>query len=159
MPTSLRNIAIDIWKAGVAAVDSERLIRQNVSIADGVLRVAEQTFDLAQLGRVVVVGAGKAGAGMASAVEAVFVEAGLAERLIGWVNVPADCVGHFRGSHSRARLRESMSRREGVAGSEQILELVSGLQEMICASLFPEGAHASADRRVSLEDKQSSRVC
>ena len=43
--------------------------------------------------RIVVVGAGKAGAGMAQAVEDVFGPELMAEKqLSGWVNVPADCV-------------------------------------------------------------------
>ena len=160
MPTSLRDIAIDIWKAGVAAVDSERLIRQNVSIADGVLHVSEQTFDLAHLGRVVVVGAGKAGAGMASAVEAVFVEAGLAERLIGWVNVPADCVRPLSRVTLHAARPAGVNEPtvEGVAGSEQILELVSGLQENdLCLVLLSGGGSAllpAPIEGISLEDKQ-----
>ena len=160
MPNSLRDIAIDIWKAGVTAVDSERLIRQNVSIADGVLRVAEQTFDLAQLGRVVVVGAGKAGAGMATAVEAVFSEAGLAERLTGWVNVPADCVRSLSRItlHSARPAGVNEPTVEGVAGSEKILKLVSSLREDdLCLVLLSGGGSAllpAPVEGVSLEDKQ-----
>ncbi len=131
MATSLRDIAIDIWKAGVAAVGSERLIRQNVSISGKALRVVDQSFDLGQLGRVVVVGAGKAGAGMAAAVETVFTEAGLADRLAGWVNVPADCVRPLSRItlHAARPAGVNEPTAEGVAGAERILELVSGLRD------------------------------
>jgi len=160
VPTSLSDIAIDIWKAGVAAVGSERLIRQNVSISGKVLRVVDQTLDLGQLGRVVVVGAGKAGAGMAAAVETVFTEAGLADRLAGWVNVPADCVRPLSRItlHAARPAGVNEPTAEGVAGAERILELVSGLRDDdLCLVLLSGGGSAllpSPINGVSLEDKQ-----
>ena len=160
MPTSLRDIAIDIWKAGIAAVGSEHLIRRNVSITDGILHVSEVSFDVGQLGRVVVVGTGKAGAGMAAAVEAVFSEAGLAERLSGWVNVPADCVRSLSRITLHAARPAGVNEPtvEGVAGSEQILELVSSLRvDDLCLVLLSGGGSALLPAPidgVSLEDKQ-----
>ena len=160
MPHSLREIAIDIWKAGVAAVGSEHLIRQSVSIEEGQLRVVDQSFDLSELGRVVVVGAGKAGAGMAAAVEAIFSDAGLADRLSGWVNVPADCVRPLSritlyGARPAGVNEPTV---EGVAGSEKILELVSGLRENdLCLVLLSGGGSAllpAPIHGVTLEDKQ-----
>ncbi|MBI1312374.1 DUF4147 domain-containing protein [bacterium] len=160
MTTSLRDIAIGIWKAGVAAVGSERLIRQNVSIDDRQLRVVDQSFDLSQLGRVVVVGAGKAGAGMAAAVEAVFSDAGLAERLTGWVNVPADCVRPLSRItlHAARPAGVNEPTAEGVAGSERILELVAGLRDNdLCLVLLSGGGSAllpAPIEGVQLADKQ-----
>lgn len=160
MPHSIREIAIDIWKAGVAAVGSECLIRQNVSIDDGQLRLVDQAFDLSQLGRVVVVGAGKAGAGMAAAVEAMFFDAGLADRLTGWVNVPADCVRPLSRItlHAARPAGVNEPTTEGVAGSKRILELVSGLRENdLCLVLLSGGGSAllpAPIEGVSLEDKQ-----
>jgi glycerate 2-kinase len=160
VPDFLREIAIDIWSAGVAAVGSERLIRQNVAIADGVLQVVDQSFDVGQLGRVVVVGAGKAGSGMASAVEAVFSEAGLAERLTGWVNVPADCVRSLSRITLHAARPPGLNEPtvEGVVGSQRILELVSGLRDNdLCLVLLSGGGSAllpAPVAGVSLADKQ-----
>ncbi|MHC4879326.1 MAG: DUF4147 domain-containing protein, partial [Planctomycetota bacterium] len=160
MACTLRDTAIAVWKAGVAAVDSERLIRQNVSITDGQLSVVDQSFDVSELGRVVVVGAGKAGAGMAAAVEAVFAEAGLTDRLEGWVNVPADCVRPLSRIHLHAARPAGVNEptAEGVAGAERILEVVAGLRENdLCLVLLSGGGSALLPAPldgISLEDKQ-----
>ncbi|MBL9084685.1 MAG: DUF4147 domain-containing protein [Planctomycetales bacterium] len=124
----LRREALEIWQAGVAAVDSARLVRENIVVADGQLQVAEESYDLASIGRVIVVGCGKAGAGMAAGVEAALGdELAHAKQLAGWVNVPADCVRslkfiHLHGARPAGRNEPTA---EGVAGSEQILKLVS----------------------------------
>jgi glycerate 2-kinase len=160
MTNSLREIAVEIWRAGVRAVDSEHLVRQNLAVDNGELRVVDQSFDLNKLRRVVVVGAGKAGAGMAAAVEAVFAEAGLADRLSGWVNVPADCVRPLSRItlHGARPAGVNEPTIEGVAGAEQILELVTGLQENdLCLVLLSGGGSAllpAPIEGVSLEDKQ-----
>ena len=65
----LREDARSIWQAGVDAVRSEQLVR-NVLRRDGdELTICGHTFRIPDLGSIVVVGAGKAGAGMAAAVE------------------------------------------------------------------------------------------
>ena len=56
-----------VWKAGVAAVASEKLVRRSVHRSRGMLNVAGHEIPLAALNRIAVVGAGKAGAGMAAA--------------------------------------------------------------------------------------------
>src|SRR3954453_20280003 len=95
---NLRDDALRIWRAGVAAVDSERLVHENLRI-DGDWLIVGDTgderaeIDLRQIERIAVVGAGKAGAGMATAVEAVFGPQLMdAKQLVGWLNVPAACV-------------------------------------------------------------------
>ncbi len=120
--------AREIWQAGVAAVDSSRLVREVLTVVDGRLQVGEESFDLAGLGRIIVVGCGKAGAGMAAGVEeALGSELAEAKQLIGWVNVPADCVRslphiHLHGARPAGRNEPTA---EGIEGSEQILKLVS----------------------------------
>src|ERR1700685_952819 len=89
--TRLRRGAMAIWQAGVAAADSERLVRDRVGVIGSRLRVAGREFDLVAGGRIVVVGAGKAGSGMAAGIEHALAGTWAAERVCGWVNVPADC--------------------------------------------------------------------
>ena len=70
--------------------------------------------------RIVVVGAGKAGAGMAEAVENVLGPQLMAEKqLTGWVNVPADCVRPLQRIHFHAARPAGMNEPtpEGVAGA------------------------------------------
>ena len=93
---SPRRDAEAIWKAGVAAVDSARLVRAAVQRDDSVLEVCGDRFDLKSLGRLIVVGAGKAGAGMALGLEDALGDDLLDAKVEGWINVPADCVRPLR---------------------------------------------------------------
>ncbi|HEY2827112.1 MAG TPA: DUF4147 domain-containing protein, partial [Pirellulales bacterium] len=98
MPHTLRDLrgdAVRIWQAGLDAVRSEKLMREAISMDGDMLVVrdlhGERTeIDLHAVRRIAVVGAGKAGAGMAAALEEIL-GAKLAEekQLSGWVNVPA----------------------------------------------------------------------
>jgi glycerate 2-kinase len=67
---SLRNDALRIWHAGVAAVDPQRLVREAVVVDGHWLLVEDLQFDLREVGRILVVGAGKASAAMALGLEA-----------------------------------------------------------------------------------------
>lgn len=155
----LRQDALAIWRAGVAAVDSQRLVRENVRFEHGLLHLGEEMLPIDGIRRLAVVGAGKAGAGMAAGVEQALGEALMARlELHGWVNVPSDCVRPL----SRIRLHGARpaSRNEptedGVAGSQQILEIVSRLgPDDVCLCLFSGGGSAllPAPRGVSLADK------
>ena len=57
-------------------------------------------FPLNSTSRIVAVGAGKAGAGMAAGLEEAFAGTPAAERLSGWINVPADCVRQVAAHYS-----------------------------------------------------------
>jgi hydroxypyruvate reductase len=123
----LRTDALAIWQAGVAAVDSRRLVLGALRIAGGRLIVGDDEIELSRLERIIVVGAGKAGAGMAAGVEEAL-GSGLADqkRLTGWLNVPADCVGSLRRItlHPARPAGRNEPTAEGVAGSLEILKLV-----------------------------------
>ena len=54
-----------IWRAGVAAVDSSQLMTAAVRWDGTRLRICGQDFDISSIGRLIVVGAGKASGGMA----------------------------------------------------------------------------------------------
>lgn len=121
---SLLRDAMSIWQAGVDAVRSDRLVRNVVRIEGETLCVGEQTFDLASLGRIAVVGGGKAGAGMAAAIEQIMGPERMEQNhLEGWVNVPADCVCPLSRIHLHAARPAGVNepRPEGVVGCQQML--------------------------------------
>ena len=119
--------ARSIWQAGVDAVDSVRLVSQAFSCDGTTLDVCGRQYQLETLERLIVVGAGKAGAGMAAAVEDLLPAEFLSERVSGWVNVPADCVRPLEKIRLHAARPAGVNEPtvEGVAGSKAILSLVS----------------------------------
>ena len=126
---TLQEQAEAIWRSGVAAVDSETLVRATMTASETTLRIAGETFDIGSFRRIVVVGAGKAGAGMAAGVEASVGNDMVAKKVLGWVNVPSDCVRPLQKIHLHAARPAGINEPtvEGVIGSERILELVSSL--------------------------------
>jgi glycerate 2-kinase len=157
----LRRDAIAIWRAGVAAVDSQRLVHDQVRFAEGCLEVAGHPFPLNSTGRIVAVGAGKAGAGMAAGLEEALAGTSAAERLSGWINVPADCVRALPHIHLHAARPAALNEptEDGVAGSREILRLVHQLSERdVCIVLLSGGGSAllpAPIAGVTLADKQN----
>jgi glycerate-2-kinase len=160
MTHPLTSDAIDIWKSAVHAVDSKLLVQQQITRDADRLIIAGREFSLSSLGRIVVVGTGKAGAGMAAGVEAAIGDDAL-ERLEGWVNVPADCVRKLQRIHLHAARPAGVNEptAEGVAGARKILQLVAGQQDNdVCLVLISGGGSALLPAPVdgvSLEDKQA----
>ena len=156
----LRQDAFAIWLAGVGAVDSQRLVRDQIGFDAGDLNVAGRRFPLNSTSRILAVGAGKAGAGMAAGLEEAFAGTPAAERLSGWINVPADCVRrlpHITLHAARpAGLNEPTE--EGVAGSREILRLVGQLAAHdVCIVLLSGGGSALLPAPlagITLADKQ-----
>ena len=155
-----------IWQAGVDAVGSDRLVRDVVSVSQQLLTIGDQKFDLQQLSRIVVVGAGKAGAGMAAALDDVLAPEVMLQAesncsVSGWVNVPADCVRPLPRVHLHASRPAGVNEptEEGVLGSKKILELVNGLTDTeLCVVLLSGGGSALLPAPVdgvSLQDKQT----
>lgn len=142
----LRADALEIWRAGVAAVDSVRLVREAVRIEGSHLHVADESFDLGALRRIVVVGAGKAGAGMAAGLEQALGDDVLrSKQVAGWINVPADCVRPLQAVHLHAARPPGSNEptAEGVAGAEEILRLAStATADDLCIALVSGGASA-----------------
>lgn len=158
---SPRSDAEAIWKAGVAAVDSARLVRAVVKRDESVLEVCGESFDLASLGRLIVVGAGKAGAGMASGLEEALGAELLDAKVEGWINVPADCVRPLRRIHLHTARPAGLNEptEAGVFGSLRILELVESLRENdLCLVLISGGGSALLPLPIDgirLADKQA----
>lgn len=77
----LRTDAKSIFDAGLSAVDPAAAIERFCSVGDGTLRVGDRVYDLNRFGRIRLMGAGKAGAPMARALERML-ESRLASGLI-----------------------------------------------------------------------------
>jgi glycerate 2-kinase len=156
---SLRDEAIAIWKAGVAAVDSCAAVCRTVVVEDSMLRVGSISLDLRSVGRVEVVGAGKAGAGMAEGIEQALLPSLRPDQLSGWVNVPADCVRPLQRIHLHAARPAGVNEptEQGVEGTREILTRVSSRQpDDLCLVLISGGASAllcSPAAGISLQDK------
>jgi glycerate-2-kinase len=156
----LREDARSIWNAGVNAVRSERLVGEVIGRQDEELTICKHRFGLSSLRRIAVVGAGKAGAGMASAVEEALGDDVVADKTVGWVNVPADCVRQLKRIRLHpgrpAGLNEPTA--EGIEGSRQILRLVASLTPAdLCLVLVSGGGSALLPAPVeplTLQDKQ-----
>ncbi|MFV1966257.1 MAG: glycerate kinase, partial [Pirellulaceae bacterium] len=158
----LREDALAIWKAGVAAVDSQRLVRENVRIDGPNLSIGDEVLDLGPIRRFVVVGAGKAGAGMAKGIEVALTETVMAEKeLSGWINVPEDCVRELRRIHLHAARPAGVNEptEAGVEGARRILDLVGSMSENdVCLCLLSGGGSAllpAPAEGITLADKQA----
>jgi len=149
MPPSTSRLCADaerIWRAGVEAVLPERLIQSQVRLDGQVLWIDDEAIDLCGVGRIVMVGAGKAAGAMAAALEGVLGPRLLVERNVaGWINVPADCIVPTKRVHLHAGRPPGINepRPEGVAGTRRILELVASLQPRdLCFCLLTGGGSA-----------------
>jgi glycerate-2-kinase len=155
----LRDDALAIWRAGVEGVDSERLVSVSVHVTGVAIEVCGEQFPLKPGARIVAVGAGKAGAGMAAGLEAVLAGSPLAERTSGWVNVPADCVRPLQTMHLHAARAPGVNEptAAGVAGANEILRRVRQLSaDDLCIVLLSGGASAllpAPALGISLADK------
>ncbi len=158
----LQTDALAIWQAGLAAVRSDQLVRDNVLVDGNELRIGDELISLQNIRRIAVVGAGKAGAGMAAGLQTALGERLLREKQVsGWINVPADCVSDLAPIHlhSARPAGKNEPTAEGVAGAERILEIVSSLgPQDLCICLISGGGSALLPAPavgVSLADKQA----
>jgi glycerate 2-kinase len=154
MSAKLRQDALAIWHAAVAAACADELVRS-------ALTDPAQPFHTALVGakRIIVVGGGKAGAAMSRGVEAALADR--LDRISGVVNVPAELVEPLRAIrlHPGRPAGTNQPTAAGVAGAAQILRLLSesGPDDVgLCllsgggSALLPAPAAG-----VTLEDKQT----
>jgi glycerate 2-kinase len=168
-PRDLRSDALHIWHAGLDAVRSERLMHHAVRVEGHTLILGNDflglpedalRIDLNTVKRIAVVGAGKAGAGMAAALEEILGPAIIEEKqLTGWVNVPADCVRKLQRIHLHAARPPGINEptEAGVAGAQEILRIVESLgSDDLCIALISGGGSAllpAPIEGISLADK------
>ena len=160
-PAPTREDAIAVWRAGVAAVASDRLVRDAVAADGDGLTILGERFAAADWDRLVVVGAGKAGAGMAAGFADAVAGTPWAGTLTGFLNVPADCVRHDVPGftlHAGRPAGVNEPRPEGVAGTRRILDLVGGCGPRdLCVVLLSGGGSAllvAPAAGITLADKQ-----
>ena len=170
-----RNLCEDllaIWQAGVDGVDVRRLVGEAMAIErDGLVPPAQQLvigdafYPLADIKRISVIGAGKATAGMAAAVELVLAEQIDAGIVAGWVNIPDGCqaclagplcclagVPAVRSASDAASLRvirQHVARpagvneptEAGVFGTQQMLALIDATNRELSQQGIPLAQH------------------
>lgn len=140
-----RRDAAQIWQTGVDAVRADRLVHNVLACNGQTLSFSGETIELCNTGRIAVVGAGKGGARMALAVEEIFGVRLVEEKVVGWLNVPENCVCKLQKIHLHAARPAGVNEptAEGVAGSEKILEMVGQLtQADLCLVLISGGGSA-----------------
>ena len=149
----MREDALSIWQAALAAVKPAPLVR--AALAEPKLAAA-----LAAATRILVLGAGKAGAAMSAAVEDTLADQ--LERVHGWVNGPAGSETPLRKIHLHAARPAASNHptQAGVAGAEAILELARAADpEDVALCLLSGGGSAllpAPASGVTLEDKQQT---
>lgn len=140
-----------IWQAGIASVAPGRLIPQSLESLS-----SEWKRDLSYAPRILVVGAGKAGAAMAVAIEAA-----IPDRLTGLVNVPEGAVEStkFIRLHAARPVGSNHPTEAGVAGAEEMLRLLASAgPDDVALCLISGGGSALLPcpvEGVSLADKQA----
>lgn len=156
--------ALRIWRAGVAAVAPERLLGEAIRLEDSLLTIETTRGDGVDLhlpteGRLVVVGGGKAGAGMARGFEAALEPLVRAGRVEGLLSVPADCVGPTEAIRLVGGRPPGVNepRAEGAAATAEMLRLVSeASSDDVVVCLLSGGGSAllpAPAEGLTLEDK------
>ncbi len=86
---SITRDAIAIWMAGVEAVQADLVVNKQTNWDGRWLTIADQVFDLKNAEHLIVVGAGKATAGMLKGLYNALERSGKTHpKLVGWINVP-----------------------------------------------------------------------
>jgi len=156
-----RSLATRIWRAGVEAIDSRRLVEETVTVDGDALRVGSKAFPLTSFRNLIVVGAGKAGQGMVTGLESRLPGEFLTTRVRGWVNVPADCVGESTDSpiirHAARPAGVNEPRPEGVEGTKKIIELIEQADPLDLGIVLISGGGSALMpapvEAITLEDK------
>lgn len=150
-----RQNLVDIFNTALAAVDPCNAVLKALRVEQNQLHVAGATYDLPHFQRIIVVGAGKATARMALAVEALF-----GRRISAGVIVVKD--GHTAPLKfiEQVEAAHPVPNQAGIAGTQRVLEMVRGADEktlVIC--LISGGASAllvAPIEGVTLQDKQET---
>lgn len=144
--TRLREDALKIWQAGVRSVHPSLLIPEYIRVDGNWLSIDNQVVDLQGIERIAVVGAGKAGGAMVTALEESLGPAVLrAKQVFGWVNVPANCIVPTRAVylHPARPPGRNEPTAAGMAGAIEILNIVRSLGPRdLCLCLISGGGSA-----------------
>ena len=159
MLASARDSALSIWHAGVAAVKADQLIDSHLKLTPNQLSICGVDYPLDEIGKVCVVGAGKAAGYLAQQLELMLEPIAKSKKLCGWVNVPDNCLlgTRYIQLHAGRPAGVNEPREEGVFGAQQILTHVSALGPSdLCICLLTGGGSAllpAPKHGVTLADK------
>ena len=151
--TAARETALACIDAGIEAAHPEQVVHDSVSLDGDLLRIQDATYDLADYDRVLVVGGGKAGGGVTTALEAV-----LGDRITDGVVVTRDpeeteFTDIVVGSHP-------VPDEAGVEGARRILDLLEDADERtLVLGVITGGASAllaAPVEGISLADLQAT---
>ena len=156
--------AIAIWKAGVEAVRSDYAVAQQTHWDGRWLTIADQVFDLQYAEQLILVGAGKATAGMLSGFLSALKSSGKKlPKIAGWINVPegsSASLGAYEGSVTVCKARPhgcNEPTERVVDGTQHILNYVRSAGRNDCViALISGGGSAllcSPIQGVSLAEK------
>ncbi|MBU1343482.1 MAG: glycerate kinase [Proteobacteria bacterium] len=151
----MRQDVMDIFKAGLKAVDPKLCMHRCCKREENILTVSHRSYDLNNFERIIVIGAGKAGASMACAMEEI-----LQDRLTaGIVIVKYDHVEKLK-KITLVQAGHPLPDANGVAGAEKLLALARQADEktlIIC--LISGGGSALMTlpaQGLTLSDKQKT---
>ncbi|MDD5057342.1 MAG: HAD-IIB family hydrolase [Sideroxydans sp.] len=146
---------LDIFRAALAAVDPFNALLRAVQVENNHLRVSAQVYDLATFERIVVVGAGKATARMALAVETLLgakISAGLIVVKQGHT-LPLAVIEQVEAAHP-------VPDQAGIDGAQRVLQLVRAADaKTLVICLLSGGASAllvAPVEGITLQDKQQA---
>lgn len=153
MTENMRRKAGKIFQAAIHSVDPEEAILNHIKVVNGVLTVGERNLPLKDYNRILIVGAGKADAPMAQAVERL-----LGQHISDGIIIVKD--GHGLPL-TRIRIHEAshpVPDERGMRGTEEVLSMVSnaGEHDLVICLISGGGSAlliAPADG-ITLKDKQ-----
>jgi glycerate 2-kinase len=151
----MRQQAVEIFQAGLRAVDPQEAIRQHVQVTGEILQIDHSRFDLTHYDRILVVGAGKAVAPMAKALEEL-----LGNRITNGIIVVKDGHGLPLQRVQTCEASHPVPDERGVRGTEAILTLAreAGERDLIICTISGGGSALliAPPPGISLEDKQAA---
>jgi len=137
-----RQIAINIFLAGVDSVKPDNLIKRYVSINQNTLRIENLVFNLSEIKNIYVVGAGKASAAMAKTIEVVLGSRITAGRIITKYehSVPLRFIEITEAGHP-------VPDENGIEGTQQILSMITkaGKDDLVICLISGGGSALLAD--------------
>ena len=150
---SMRQHALEIFQAALKAVDPIEAVLRYVKRVDDGLQVGEHRFAFKDYDRILVVGAGKAGAPMARALENL-----LGDRITDGVIVVKEGHGMQLGHVRIHEASHPVPDERGIKGAEEILALVkdAGERDLVLCLISGGGSAllVAPAEGVTLEDKQ-----
>jgi glycerate-2-kinase len=152
----LREDAIQILEAALNSVDPKKSILQIIKVEDDELKICDFTFSLKDVGRIIVIGGGKAGGSMAEAMEKL-----LGERITaGLVNTTYKTESTYR--LEKIKLNEAahpIPDKKGTFGVKEMLTLVGNPEENDLIILLISGGGSALmplpAKGISLKDIQN----